>query len=281
MSHHRTQVDGLALTIHEPACAVTGRFVLLLHGIGGCADTFGGVAPRLAAAGWRAVAWDAPGYGSSADPGRQATGPDSPGVYVDRVAALLTALDTPRTHLVGVSWGGVIATHVACRRPDLVSSLTLMDSSRGAGTKPEKAAAMRSRVIELCEAGADSFASARAPRLLAENPDPDVAEAVRSQMARVRVPGYAGAAEMMAQSDTGELLAQLTCPTLVVVGAEDRVTGVEESRLLADRIPGARFEMIDRAGHAAVQERPARVAEVLLQFLSDVEALRMQGVLDE
>ncbi|HET9498963.1 MAG TPA: alpha/beta hydrolase [Marmoricola sp.] len=262
---HRRHVEGIALTVHEAAGEPQGT-VLLLHGIGGSAETFAGVAPRLAAAGWHTLAWDAPGYGASADPGTDVTGPDSPGAYVAAVEALLTALEVERAHLVGVSWGGVIATHVAARRPELVASLTLLDSTRGSGTTPAKAAAMRGRVTELVEVGPEAFAALRAPRLLAERAAPDVAAAVTRQMAAVRVPGYAGAAEMMAQSDTGPLLAALQPPTLVLVGDEDRVTGVAESRLLAREIPGACLTLIEGAGHAAVQERPAEVADALLGF---------------
>lgn len=274
----RTRVNGIALKIHEPnpagrSSAVETTPVLLLHGIGGNADTFSGVAPQLAGAGWRVVAWDAPGYGESEDPTAQDTGADSAGTYVDIVAGLLGALGAERAHLVGVSWGGVIATHVAARRPELVASLSLLDSTRGSGTAAEKAAAMRGRVAELEELGGPAFAAKRAPRLLAEDPGPASAAEVERQMSQVRVPGYSGAAEMMAQSDTGPVLAQLHVPTLVLVGDEDQVTGVDESRLLAREIPDAHFGLVSRAGHAAVQERPAEVAEALLSFLADfVEA---------
>jgi pimeloyl-ACP methyl ester carboxylesterase len=262
----RTHLDGIAVEIHETTGEAHGT-VLLLHGIGGSADTFAGVAPRLAAASWRAVAWDAPGYGESADPGPEVTGPDSPGAYVDIVARLLARLGVERAHLVGVSWGGVIATHVAARRPELVTSLALVDSTRGSGTTQEKAATMRARVIELEALGGRTFAAQRARCLLAANPTPTAAAEVERQMAAVRVPGYGGAAEMMAQSDTGPALPSLSAPTLVLVGDEDQVTGVEESRLLAREIPNARFDLVGRAGHAAVQERPAEVAEALLSFL--------------
>lgn len=270
----RVHVAGLALEVHEPTHPTdrAATPVLLLHGIGGSADTFAGVAPQLAAAGHRAIAWDAPGYGASPDPGPDVTGADSPGAYVEVVADLLDALGVRRAHLVGVSWGGVIATHVAARRPGLVASLALVDSTRGSGTAPEKAAAMRGRVTELAEQGPEEFAAVRTPRLLADGADPAVAAEVQRQMATVRLPGYAGAAEMMAQSDTGPLLAELRVPTLVLVGDQDRVTGVEESRLLAREIPGARLVVVEGAGHAAVQERPDRVGEALLAFLGQLPA---------
>lgn len=264
----RIHVGGIALEVHEAIGEPRGT-VLLLHGIGGSADTFSGVAPHLAAAGWRAIAWDAPGYGASADPGPEATGGDSPGAYVDLVAGLLAALGVERAHVVGVSWGGVIATHLAARRPELVASLALVDSTRGSGTTSAKAAAMRDRVAQLSALGPEAFAAQRAARLLATNPEPAAAAAVGRQMAAVRGPGYAGAAEMMAQSDTGPLLPALQAPTLVLVGDEDRVTGVDESRLLAREIPDARFTLIASAGHAAVQERPSEVTDALVAFLAD------------
>lgn len=265
----RTRLGDLAVTLHEPTAQPRGT-ILLLHGIGGSADTFAGAAPRLAAGGWRTVAWDAPGYGESPDPGPGFPGADAPGAYVAAVIALVAELGVSQVHLAGVSSGGVIATHVATRRPEVVASLTLIDSTRGSGRSAERATAMRGRAPELQRVGAAAYAVARAPRLLADGADPAVAAEVERQMAALRTPGYAGAAEMMAQSDTGAALSGIGVPTLVLVGDQDRVTGVEESQLLARTIPGARLDLIDHAGHAAVQERPAAVAESILSFLAEL-----------
>ncbi|WP_018156800.1 alpha/beta fold hydrolase [Demetria terragena] len=266
-------LDGIAVEIHEATNERSAVPVLLLHGIGGSAATFSGVAPQLAAAGWRTLAWDAPGYGASRDPESAVTGEDSPGAYVDLVGGLLSALGAPRVHIAGVSWGGVIATHVAIRHPDLIASLTLIDSTRGSSVTPERAASMRERVSELADLGGEAFAARRAPRLLAAEAETAVLNEVTRQMAAVRPPGYAGAAEMMAQSDTGPHLSQVSVPTLVVVGDEDRVTGVEESRLLAREIHRAEFALIKRAGHAAIQERPEEIASVMDSFLTQADSM--------
>lgn len=243
----------------------SGDPVLLLHGIGGHAESCGPLAEQLD--GHRTLCWDAPGYGDSADPAE--------GAQVDHVAEAIALLeecvDAP-AHLFGTSWGGVIAVQVALARPDLVRSLVLADSTRGSAVTPERAASMRARVDDLARLGARDFAAARAPRLVAPSCKPDVASAVEAGMARVRVPGYAAAAEHMAATDLGDVLAHLTTPTLVVVGADDVVTGVPESQLLSDRIADARLEVIPGAGHAALQEKPQQIADLLVAFWAGVPA---------
>ncbi|MGW0182114.1 alpha/beta fold hydrolase [Nocardia sp. NPDC003345] len=243
-----------------------GEPVLLLHGIGGSAATFGALAELLSAAGYRTYCWDAPGYGQSADPTRIAAGSDDFYDHGAAVSELLAELGGEPVHLAGTSWGGVIATAVAVSNPAAVRSLVLADSTRGSAVTPERARAMRARVAELRDLGSAGFAAARAPRLVSPACDGEVARAVESEMARVRLSGYGAAAEFMARTDTGPDLATVTAPTLVLVGADDIVTGVDESRLLADRIPGARFGLIPAAGHAAVQEKPADIADHILRF---------------
>lgn len=250
--------DGTSFVEYLPERTPT-RTVILLHGIGGSAASCTDVAERLAADGARAIAWDAPGYGRSRDP-------FGPVDLVDRLAGSIAAMRWGRVDLVGTSWGGVIATCMAHSHPGKVASIVLADSTRGSATSGAKARAMRSRVTELERLGPEQFAARRAGRLVSPHAEDAVAVRVRQQMARVRVPGYRVAAEFMASTDTGPLLSRITVPTLVLVGEDDVITGVPESRLLAERIPGARFEIIPKAGHAAITERPDEVARVITDF---------------
>lgn len=250
--------DGTAFVEHRPDGPPT-RTALLLHGIGGNAATFGELGDRLAADGVLAVAWDAPGYGRSRDPRGDVD-------VVDRLASAISVRRWGPVDVVGTSWGGVIATVLAHRRPRSVRSLVLADSTRGSAVDASKARAMRGRVAELRSLGAEEFAARRAARLVSPHAESDAALQVRRQMARVRVPGYSAAADFMASTDTGPLLGSITAPTLVLVGEDDVVTGVAESRLLAERIRGARLEIIPRAGHSAVSERPDVVAATIADF---------------
>jgi pimeloyl-ACP methyl ester carboxylesterase len=236
------------------------RRVLLLHGIGGSSGSF---ERQLAAFGAvrHVIAWDAPGYAQSPDP------TSAPGVagYAAAAAGLLQG-GAP-ADVVGVSWGGVIATRLALAYPELVRTLTLADSSRGSGRTPEGREAMRLRSAALTAQGPEAFAAERGPRLLGPAAPATLVDRVVGGMARsIRQPGYGYAAASMGEADHSRALAGLLVPTLVIVGEHDAVTGVTESRALAEGIPGARLVVLPGAGHAANQEQPDAFNRAVLDF---------------
>lgn len=255
-------VEGIHVSVRG-----TGPPVLALHGIGGSADSF---REQLAGLGdtHQVIAWDAPGYARSADPDPQPALRD----YASSAAALLNRLGRAPAHVIGVSWGGVIATRLALDFPETVRGLVLAGSSRGSGRTARGAAAMSRRGAELAGTGAAAFAAARAPRLLAPDVPPGLVETVTANMATaIRLPGYAYAAASMAATDHSTAVADLRVPTLVVVGEHDAITGSTESEALAQAVPGARLVVIPGAGHAANQERPKLVNDHLRAFFAEVE----------
>lgn len=245
-----------------------GQPLLCLHGIGSSSAAF---APQLAglADEHRVVAWDAPGYGSSADP----DGPPGMSGYADAVAELVKELGEP-VHLLGVSWGGVIAIQVALSYPELLRSLLLVGASRGAGRSAEAAERLRRQAELLAQSGPEEFARQRAPALLSAHADPALVERVVETMAAaVRMPGYGYSTEAMAETDHSDRLAQVSVPTLVLCGAEDTVTGPAESQALTDGIPDAVSVSVAGAGHLANQEKPESVNAWITSFLPIIERL--------
>ncbi|KXO99029.1 alpha/beta fold hydrolase [Tsukamurella pseudospumae] len=223
----------------------------MLHGIGGSSETFAGQFAGIG--GLHLLAWDAPGYARSDDPAEPLDLDD----YADAAADVIRSRCADGAHVLGMSWGGVIAVRLALRHPDLVRSLILGDSTVGSGTSPESAAAMRARADELGAHGAPAFAAARAPRLLAPGADDDAVSAAADLMAAsIRLPGYGYAAESMAATDHTEALAGVATPTLVLCGDEDRITGRDASQALAGGIPDGVFVTVRGAGHLANQEQP-------------------------
>lgn len=245
----------------------TNSVIFCLHGIGSCADAFlvqREVADRL---GCRLVAWDAPGYRYSADPGNE------PGIdgWADAAAALIRSLAGERSIVLGVSWGGVTATRLALRHPDLVDALILADSSVGSGTSPKNAEAMRSRASTLTDLGAAEFAKQRAPLLVAEKADPDVLVHVQQLFAEsVRMPSYQWACNSMADTDHRDSLSVIDAPTLVICGEEDRVTPPKLSAQLAAGISNSRLVHIEGAGHLANQEKPEEFNSEIFKFMQSI-----------
>ena len=75
---------------------------------------------------------------------------------------------------------------------------------------------------------------------------------------------------MMERPDSTPLLAGLGVPVQVIVGDEDVLTPVEESRKIAEAIPGARLDVIAGAGHLSNLEQPERFNAVLSAFLASL-----------
>jgi len=259
----RRTVGTQSVLVAGPASAPS---VVLLHGIGSSAASF---AAQLDVLGGRrrVLAPDAPGYAHSADSERP-LGLDG---YADGVVALLDAEGIERTAIVGVSWGGVIATRLALRHPRRVSALVLADTSRGSGIRRRRAETMLRRPEELARDGAAVFASRRAPRLLSSSASAEVVDAVSAAMASsIRLPGYARAAASMAATDHSGDLDRIAVPTLVVVGAEDSICPPDEARAITAGIPGARLEVITGAGHLANQERADEFNRLVERFLDEL-----------
>ena len=248
--------------LHLEETGGDGPLVLCLHGIGSSSAAF---APQFAAlsGSYRMVAWDAPGYAKSADPAGPLTMDD-----FAEVAAEVIRARGGSAHVLGVSWGGVIALRLAVLHPDLVESLMVVASTPGSATDVEKADAMRARTAELDRLGPDAFAAARAPRLLSADAPTDLVERVTATMAAsVRLPGYGHAAEAMATTDLRGELHRVTAPTLVLCGDQDRVTGPDASQVLAGGLHRTAYVIVKDAGHLANQEQPEHVNAWLASHL--------------
>lgn len=241
--------------------------LLCLHGIGSCANAFDGQAPLAERLGRHVVAWDAPGYRNSPDP-TERFGLDD---WADAAAEVIRthAGSDGRADVLGVSWGGVTATRLTLRHPDLIRKLILADSSVGSGTSDKNADAMRGRAASLVEGGED-FMRGRAPRLLTPDaPQELVDTAAQMMIDSIRMPIYEWACHSMADTDHTSRLGEIQAPTLVIVGDEDIVTPLKASERLADGIPNATLVTVPAAGHLANQQQPAAFNDAVAAFLAD------------
>lgn len=239
--------------------------LVLLHGIGGCADSWKHQLETLSRR-YRVIAWDAPGYGTSAN-----LDVDRPIArdYAARLAQLLENLGVTSCNLVGHSLGALMAASYARVFPERVKRLVLAAPAVGNGTAlnaplPES---VQARIDDLNRLGPDAFAAARGPRLCADGADPAVVAHVTAMMARVRPSGYAQACALLAQGDLFADLPAIAAPTLVVCGAQDRIVAPARCRDVSAKLAGHRYVEISAAGHALYAEAPAAFDTVLTAFL--------------
>ena len=241
---------------------------MLLHGLSGSCLSW---EPQLTdlADEWRVVAWDQPGYGASAP----LDAPPTFGALADAVVELLDDLGAEQAHLVGLSFGGMVAQYTALAHPERLVSLSLLSTSPAFGldgTTPEEWRAARLAPLDAGEEPADF-----AHEVLTAIAGPDIsAAALAGQIAAMeRVSGDAlrGSIDCLVTHDTRADLGRIATPTLVVVGELDEETPVSYAGALADPIPTATLEVIPGAGHLVNVEAPAAVDSLLRAHLHAAE----------
>jgi 3-oxoadipate enol-lactonase len=194
----------------------------------------------------------------------------------DDALAVLDSADVERAHLYGISLGGMVAQQLALRHRERVAGLVLGATHAGgrrAIAADEEVVSFFQRRSELPaeESAWGSVAynySPRARRKMAGQISEDIArrlahpfdeQAYRAQMCAAALHNCYGR------------LSRLRIPTLVVHGSADRVVPVENARLIAERIPGAKLRILRDCGHLYPTEAP-EVNAVIGDFLTEVAA---------
>jgi pimeloyl-ACP methyl ester carboxylesterase len=221
---------------------------------------------------FRCVVYDHRGQGESEAP---QTGLDMDTLAAD-AAALVEALRLGPVHFVGLSMGGFIGMRLAARRPELVRSLALLDTSAGA-EPPENLPRYRRLewvarwigmwpVVKPVQAIMHGASARRDP---ARSADLRAWRAHLLGLDRVAMPRAVEG--VLRREPVLPLLGKIRCPTLVLVGEEDTATVPARAREIASAIAGARLVQIPRAGHMSAIDAPEAVTAELRAFLASVE----------
>jgi pimeloyl-ACP methyl ester carboxylesterase len=210
------------------------------------------------------IAWDAPGAGASADPPESFTTKD----YAHCLAAFLERINVDRPHVLGLSWGGILAQEFYRMYPGCPRCLMLADTYAGwRGSLPEDV--WRERLAN-CLADAagprqvllskflPSIFTASAPKELREE-----FSAIASDFHPI---GFRLMSLSSAEVDTRDLLPHIAVPTLVLWGDDDRRSPIEVARQLYEAIPNAELAMIPNAGHLSNMEQPSNFNEHVRRF---------------
>jgi 3-oxoadipate enol-lactonase len=192
-------------------------------------------------------------------------------LYADGVAFLEATCDRP-VHFIGLSTGGFVGVRLGIRRPELLRSLVLMDTS--AEAEPWLNRLKYHLMLTTLEwvgfrpLVGETLKAMFGPRFLS---DPARREERELWKERITANDRAALARfgraIFSRDDLRQEAGRISVPTLVVVGENDRSKPVPEARRLAEGIPGAQLEIIPHAGHLCTVEEPETVNAVLRSFL--------------
>lgn len=246
----------------RPAHGSARDVVVLLHGLGGSRISW---EPQLAALGATALvaAWDLPGYGASPP----LEGPTTFASLADAVAAFADELGTHLVHLVGISFGGMIAQYAAAAHPDRVASLTLLATSPKFGLDGTEPAAWRAARLAPLDAGQEpvDFADRVLSALAGPSITPEAMAGQRAAMARVTGAALRRSIDCLITHDSRAVLPTVQAPTICLVGDADDETPVAYGRAIVDLVPGAELRVVPGAGHLLNVEAPDAVNAAILR----------------
>jgi 3-oxoadipate enol-lactonase len=213
---------------------------------------------------FRVLRFDTRGHGRSDAP----AGAYTIEQLADDARGLLDALGIRRCHFVGLSMGGMLGQQLALRAPGRFITLTLADTS--SRTPPSLRPMWDQRIAAVRRGGMDAVLPGTIERWFTaafREREPDTVAAIAARIRATPLAGYIGCAEAIARLDLTARLANIDCPTLVMVGAEDQGTPVTMAEEIVRAIDGSRLEVIPQAAHLSNVEQAARFNALLRGFI--------------
>lgn len=231
--------------------------VILIHGAGGTHLHWPPQIRRLPDQ--RIFALDLPGHGKSEGVGHQTIDD-----YAENILDFMKAIKLNSAVLVGHSMGGAIALTAAIRSPKQVSALGLV----GSGAKLRVSPA-------ILHSASNPFTFADAVQRISDFSYSEHASARLKELGGQKLSGTRPTVlygDFLACDafNAADQLPQISAPTLIVCGADDRMTPPKYSELLRDGILDARMEIVPGAGHMVMLEQPEAVANLLADFFNSI-----------
>lgn len=235
-----------------------GPAILMLHGIGSSSASWLNQLESLA--GFRLIAWDAPGYGESE---RLAQEKPYPRDYAAALAAFVERLLLKDVLIVGNSLGCLMAGAYMKDHADKVRGAILISPASGRGGDD---AVVKQRMQAFDELGPDGLAEKRSPSLLGKKGTPEALELLRWSQRRIRREMYLQASWCLAQGRLVEDARHFRKKVLVVCGTEDTVTPEAGCKAVAAAFPNAEYRSLPDLGHCAQIEDPAGTNAMIAAF---------------
>lgn len=274
---HTAQIAGRA--VNYVSLGSGERAVVFVHGLGGSWQNWLENVPATAAAGYRVIALDLPGFGRSEMP----VEPITITSLARSVDDLCDALGLSSVAVVGNSMGGFAAAEMAIRHPDRVERLVLVDAagiSTALGRNPISERVGKFLVTGVIGGGGQAPSKSQLQAMLrrpgfvhlamgavARHPTLLSRELLAEQILSVGAPGFMPALDAIINYEFLDRLGEIACPTLVVQGTEDVLVPLGDAFEYERRIPKATTLILEDTGHVPQFERPGTFNRALLEFL--------------
>jgi pimeloyl-ACP methyl ester carboxylesterase len=214
------------------------------------------------------VAWDAPGCGGSSDPPESFRWPD----YAACLAAFVDALDLRDPHVLGLSFGSVLALELYRQKPSMPKTLVLASAYAGwAGSLPPEAVKERlEQVLHDVALPPEELVRAWVPTLFTEGTPSSVKDELAEIMSEFHPAGSATLVRSFADADLRDVLPLITVPTLLLYGDRDARAPRDVALALEAAIPRSRLVFMPGVGHQGNMEAPERFNDEVRSFLRSV-----------
>ena len=241
-----------------------GPWVTLSHSLACNLHMWDEEAKRLSQR-YKVLRYDTRGHGQSSAP----AGAYTLELLADDLHALLQSLGAQSTHFVGLSMGGMIGQTFALKYPGVFKSLALCDTT---SRYPTDAAGVWAERIKTVEAqGMEPMVAPTLERwftLPYRKAHPEVVEKVAAMIRTTPVPGFVGCCHAIPKINLTARLAQIRCPSLVIVGKDDPGTPVSMAEDIHQAMPGSQLVVIPSAAHLSNLEQPDAFNLSLADFLT-------------
>ncbi len=243
-----------------------GEPVLMIMGLSYTLDMWYRLRPSISAR-YRTILFDNRGIGRSGIP----SGPYSMRQMADDAVAVLDAAGVESAYVMGASMGGMIAQELTLRYPNRVRALLLGCSGPGGLLRSKLPQFKRLHMPNNGTETRHQREWAVAPMLYAEaTPRERIAEDIAVRLRYPLTPkGFLSQFAAILMWSSYSRLPQISVPTLVVHGDQDRMVPLANGILLAERIPGAKLHLIPGAGHIITTDAPDVVDCEVLRFLDE------------
>ncbi|MFC2064630.1 alpha/beta fold hydrolase [Chloroflexota bacterium] len=213
---------------------------------------------------FKVITMDLRGHGNSDKP----KGPYSMAMFAQDIAGLLIELQEEPAHVVGLSLGGGIAFQLALDHPDLVKTLTIVNSFPELMIRSFKDRLntwQRFAIVKLL--GMKKMGEILSERLFPKEEHGEIRELFVQRWAENDPRAYQASMQAMIGWSVVNRLDSIKCPTLIIA-ADNDYSSVESKQEYTKLIPGAELVIIQDSRHATPVEHPEKFNKLLWDFLS-------------